>query len=529
MDESATNEGISPRWYQSLYWRISIGFVVFLTLVLSVHIAFIVWMVDRAAGPMPGGSAYKFAKMVADDVGSGLARHPQLDLQQHVRRRYAQVPHPFFLLMTDGRLVSSAAPPEPSLMQFMGNELRRRVQLQLPPEPIRPYIGRASIVVDGNVVGLVTVPPRAPLMVILGRFAPRLAISGLVVLTVGTVLAATLIVRSPRRRLNALQEATRRVAAGNLSVRAPEEGADEIAALARAFNTMAVELGLRAEQLRAADQARRQLLADMCHELSTPLTAIRGYVEILLMKDVSFDSSAGEGYLGIIEQETHRMQRRIADLLDLARLEAGGGILAIQPVSVAQLFRYVVAMHESDCARKQIVLTTAAEPGAETVIGDQDRLEQVLQNLTANAIRHSPRDGRIELRAAARKTSVEITVSDTGEGIPPEHLPRVFDRFYKVDSARADRSGSGLGLSIAKAITERHGGAISVTSRPGETIFQVKLPLPDSKHVALEDPHPPEAYATSLPSPVWSTGWSLAQGSNATAALGAGPRPRTAE
>jgi len=504
MDEPATNEGTSPRWYRSLYWRIGIGFVVFLTLVLSVHIAFMVWMVDRAAGPMPGGSAYRFAKIIADDVGSGLARHQQLDLQQHVRRRYAQVPHPFFLLMTDGRLVSSAAQPEASLMQFMRNELRRRVQVKLPPEPIRPYIGRASIIVDGNVVGLVTVPPRAPLMVVLGRFAPRLAISGLVVLMIGTVLAATLIVRSPRRRLNALQEVTRRVAAGDLSARAPEQGEDEIAALARAFNTMAVELGLRAEQLHAADHARRQLLADMCHELSTPLTAIRGYVEVLLMRDVSFESSARERYLGIIEQETHRMQRRIADLLDLARLEAEGGILAIQPVSVAQLFGYVVAMHGSDCARKQIALTTAAEPGAETVVGDPDRLEQVLQNLTANAIRHTPRDGRIELRALAQEKSVDLTVSDTGEGIPPEHLPRVFDRFYKVDSARAGRSGSGLGLSIAKAITERLGGAIAVTSRPGETIFKVKLPLPNPKDVSAEDPGAPEAGETSLSYPVWS-------------------------
>jgi signal transduction histidine kinase len=326
-------------------------------------------------------------------------------------------------------------------------------------------------------------------MVVIGRFAPKLAMSGLGVLMIGTTLAAWLIVRSPRRRLNALQEATERVAAGDLSVRAPEDGKDEITALARAFNTMAVELGVRADELRAADNARRQLLADMCHELSTPLTAIRGYVETLLMDEVPFDAGARTRYLGIIEQEAHRLQRRIADLLDLARLEAGGGILTIQPVSVGQLLRDVVTTYGSDCARKQIALTASASPGAHAVLGDPDRLEQVLQNLVANAIRHTPVDGRIDLQAAALGNSVRITVTDSGEGIAAEYLPRVFDRFYKVNSTRGDSSpGSGLGLSIAKAITERHGGAISVTSRPGETVFEVTLPLADPKDMPVEGP-----------------------------------------
>jgi signal transduction histidine kinase len=335
----------------------------------------------------------------------------------------------------------------------------------------------------------------------------------LVVLMVGAILAATLIVRSPRSRLNALQAATRRVATGDLSARAPEGGEDEIAALARAFNMMAVELRARAEELRAADHARRQLLADMCHELSTPLTAIRGYVEMLLMNGGSFDSSARERYLGIIEQETHRMQRRIADLLDLARLEAGGGLLTIQPVSVAELFLYVVATYETECAAKDIAITTAAEPGAEAVLGDPDRLEQVLLNLMANAIRHTPRDGRIELRAAARAGRLHITVTDTGEGIPPEHLPRVFDRFYKVNPARTDRSsGSGLGLSIVKAIIERHDGAISVTSRPGETIFDVELPRSDRQAMPAGNPDAAGVLAAASPIPMRSLERNVAQG-----------------
>jgi two-component system sensor histidine kinase BaeS len=485
MSNRASPDLAAPRWYRSLYWRTGIGFVVFLMLVLGIQIVFLAWMVRGSTTALPGGSSWRFAQIVASDVQSRLAGDRQLDLPQYVSRNYAYVPHPFFVLMTDGQLITNRAAPDPSLRQFMRNELGRRVSGKLLQEPVRPFVGRASIVLDGHVAGLVVAPPRAPLLLVIGHFAPILAISGLVVLMVGASVAALLIVRSPHSRLNALHDATRHVAGGDLTARASEEGDDEISALARAFNVMAIELQARADQLRAADQARRQLLADMCHELATPLTAIRGYVEMLLMDGVSFDACTQKSYLGIIEQEADRMHRRISDLLDLARLEAGGGILTIQTVSVAHLFDGVVATFSGDCARKQISLTTTTERGATTVLGDPDRLEQVLRNLTANAVRHTPPRGSIQLRAAARGSSVHITVMDTGEGIPPAHLARVFDRFYKVDPARADRSpGSGLGLSIAKAITERHGGAISVTSRVGETIFEVRLPLPETKEMA---------------------------------------------
>jgi two-component system sensor histidine kinase BaeS len=182
-------------------------------------------------------------------------------------------------------------------------------------------------------------------------------------------------------------------------------------------------------------------------------------------------------------------------------------------VSLSQLFGSVAATHAADCARRQIALTAAAETDADTVLGDPDRLEQVLQNLVANAIRHTPRRGTIELRATARENSVHITVTDTGEGIPAEHLSRVFDRFYKVSSSLVDRSsGSGLGLSIARAITERHGGTISVVSRPGETVFEIILPVADRRDLppdlrpdlqpALRHDGHPQSHAPELVLPI---------------------------
>src|SRR5262249_27425682 len=178
----------------------------------------------------------------------------------------------------------------------------------------------------------------------------------------------------------------------------------------------------------------------------------------------------------IIADETARLERLIGDLLDLARLEGGGGSLQIEPVPVAELFARVVARHERAYENKGVTLTTSIEPGAETVDGDRDRLEQALQNRAANALRFAPDGGGVALSGGRAGDGVVIRIRDEGAGIAPEHLPHIFDRFYKTDASRADASGgSGLGLSIVKAIIERHGGRVSVASQPGRTVFELLL------------------------------------------------------
>jgi signal transduction histidine kinase len=243
---------------------------------------------------------------------------------------------------------------------------------------------------------------------------------------------------------------------------------------------MADDLDRRASELAASDRARRQLLADVSHELTTPLTAIRGYVETLAMPDLALDEAARMRYLGIVGDETMQLERIVGDLLDLAKLEAGGMTLRIQDVSISDLFARVVSRHERPCQDRQVTLATTVEAGAETVRADPDRLEQALQNLAANALRHAAAGGRIDLVASRSDGAILLAVKDTGAGISPEHLPFVFDRFYKADASRTtDTAGSGLGLSIVKAIVERHGGTVMAASTPGvETVFQIRLPAP---------------------------------------------------
>src|SRR3979490_286034 len=285
------------------------------------------------------------------------------------------------------------------------------------------------------------------------------------------------------KRLRHVQAAAERLGGGDLPARVPAGGGDEVAAVARSFNRMAEELAVRAEALAASDKARRQLLADVSHELMTPLTAMRGYVETLSMPELQLDHETAQRYLAIVMEETHRLEHIIGDLLDLARLEGGGGTMRKETVDVTWLFERVAMRHERELRERRVTLVQRVADGAAHVVGAPDRLEQALQNLAANALRHIEDGGQITLEA---EPGARLRVRDTGPGIAPEHLPLIFDRFYKIDAARKASGGSGLGLSIVKAIVERHGGTIVAYndsnnanhSNQRGAVFEIVLPPP---------------------------------------------------
>ena len=186
-----------------------------------------------------------------------------------------------------------------------------------------------------------------------------------------------------------------------------------------------------------------------------------------------------------MHQETHKLEAIIGDLLDLARLEGGGDTLEHDAVLVDDLFRRVADRHRPVLLDRAVTLTTDTAAGTPLILGDADRLEQALQNVAANAIRHTPDGGTVTLHAEPAGDRVRITVADSGPGIPPEHLPHIFDRFYKADASRAGTrvpSGSGLGLSIVRAIVVRHGGEIRAMNGPaGGALFELLLPAVDAK------------------------------------------------
>jgi two-component system phosphate regulon sensor histidine kinase PhoR len=231
--------------------------------------------------------------------------------------------------------------------------------------------------------------------------------------------------------------------------------------------------------LRKADRIRRDFVANVSHELRTPLTAVRGYVEALI--DGGADQADARRFLEIIGRHTLRMERLVRDLLRLARLDAGQEALEHLPCSVDSLFAGVeTELEDAIEARRQTVERHIA-PDAQTVSGDPAKLHDALRNLLENATNYSPEGARIVMGADRRNGRILLTVSDEGPGVPEADLPRIFERFYRVDKARSrdgrDPGGTGLGLSIVKHLIELHGGRVSAANRPhGGAVFTVDLP-----------------------------------------------------
>jgi two-component system OmpR family sensor kinase len=473
-----------PVWYRSLYWRIAFGFIALLAILLLAQGVLFLWLTDRFVGSS-SRTPSQLAALVAAEVATELERHPDLDVEQFVRTRFSHIYQPFLVMLRDGRRGSNrptALPPE------LGRALEARMHGGgMPREGFsrrggpRIPLEFEPILIRGEQTGVVAVPATPPpVSVALKELGPTLTWFGLGILAVGATVTALLIFRPAHNRLRTLEQAARALGEGRTDVRATEAGGDEVSSLARTFNRMAADLDSRASALTESDRTRRQLLADVSHELMTPLSAIRGYVETLGMPDVPLDTDTRRHYLGIVEEETHKLEAIIGDLLDLARLEGGGDTLRVEPVSVADLFKRVSDRHLPVMRDRGVVLEQQIAPGTPEIRGDAARLEQALQNLASNAIRHTPPGGRVVLEAAPVDNAVRIVVRDTGAGIPPEHLPRVFDRFYKVDAARSGTivpSGSGLGLSIVRAIVERHGGSVTASNAAdGGAMFELLVP-----------------------------------------------------
>ena len=471
----------SPRlsWYRRFYWRIGITFVAFVVVFLIVQ-GIILRRTPRAPGFDPF-RAPVLAAEVAADVAGILSSGQDIDLGARLRSRYP-IPDPdqvgwvVFVALRDGSMFSSAAAPVPEFVRLTALSAFGQRRL-VPTDGVLP-VTNTPVLVDDRLVGLVLVLVRPPRPSgIPHELGQLLTLPSTLLLIVATVVVAMLIFYPARRRLRALEYAAQRLGGGDLGARAPQAGGDEIARVAAAFNRMAGELQTRDAALRTSDALRRQMMADVSHELKTPLTAVRGYIETLRMPEVVLDEDRRHRYFETIDRETRRLERIVKDLLDLARYEHGAVVLQRRLFDIERLFENVAGRHERDAHTKGVAIRIHVDPGADQIVADPDRIEQAIENLVGNALRHTPAGGTITLSATQADGVATLSVSDTGAGIAPEHLPHVFERFYKVDTARAaDSTGSGLGLSITKAIIVRHLGTIAVTSQPGQTTFTVVLP-----------------------------------------------------
>jgi two-component system sensor histidine kinase BaeS len=295
------------------------------------------------------------------------------------------------------------------------------------------------------------------------------------VVVVGAAAATIVIAQHTLGPLRTLRAAAETVASGDLSARVPERGAEELASLARAFNLMA-------GRLEQQDRLKRDLTNDVAHELRTPITNLRCHLEAIVDGVVRVDAET----IGALGADVRQLERLVEDLGLLAQADAGQLRLTPEHVALSTVVTEIARDLAPRLAIAGITLDRDVAADAHVCV-DRIRLRQILANLLDNAIAHTPSGGRIVVAARANGAGAVVEVRDTGEGIAPEHLPHLFDRFYRADPSRSRRTGgAGLGLAIAKHLVTASHGTIAVASEPGRgAVFTVKLP----GDVSLADKH----------------------------------------
>ena len=308
--------------------------------------------------------------------------------------------------------------------------------------------------------------PDSPETLLLQRLGRIILLSALGAVVLALVVGA-LLARSLTHPIRDLTEATSAIANGKLGAQVAVRSHDEMGQLASSFNRMSSDLARSTEM-------RRQMTADVAHDLRTPLSLLLGYTEAL--HDGKFRGS--QQTYAVMHDAAQQLQHLVEDLNTLALADAGELKLMRQPVAPQALLERTVRAFAARAQAQQVALAVESGSDAPLVDVDPDRIFQVLANLVANALRYTPAGGKVSLSARPQDAGVAMCVQDTGSGIAPEHLPYVFDRFYRADQARHGQSGeAGLGLAIARSIVESHGGTISVQSTPGQgAAFTIWLP-----------------------------------------------------
>lgn len=286
--------------------------------------------------------------------------------------------------------------------------------------------------------------------------------------TIAALVVGLFLARSITRPLVELTDAARAMGRGHLKQEVPVRSRDELGELAAAFNDMSAAID-------QANQQRRQMTADIAHDLRNPLMVMTGYIEA--MRDGVLKPT--DERFSMMHDEAQHLLHLVADLRTLSLADANALALNCSPIAPTTVLERTVQRFQHQAAQQDIALELNCEPDLPAIEVDAERMAQVLGNLTSNALRHTPSGGRVLLSAQRAEHSIQLIVQDSGEGIDPQALPHIFDRFYRADTSRTgDDGASGLGLTIARSIVIAHGGDLTAESRRGVgSRFTIDLPL----------------------------------------------------
>lgn len=478
------------RWRFGLRWRLALGFAVILALALGSVALF----TGKAAEREVANVQTEQDRVRAGRVVVALAEYHETNgdwdgVQEFVRRTSFQTERDIIVLDSEGGVIAESSPPDDRRRhrRFFGHHDDEHHPV--PPEHFAP------IVASGSEVGSVAVAPRGrggfgPLPLPdrdtpplpdaeppsdaeppLTRFADAvrktLTIAGLIAGAAG-ILLVVLLSRRMLASIGSLTAAARGLGNGDMSSRAAVKGNDEIAELGRTFNSMA-------DALEESERQRRAMMSDVAHELRTPLSNIQGHIEA--MQDGLMEADTAT--LDTVHRQALYLNHLVDDLRLLAAAEARELPLEREPTPVKEIVDRVVASFKPSAEAASVRLEAEIDDGLPSLHLDRVRMEQVVANLVDNAIRHTPSGGTVVVAATTEEDSVRVEVADTGQGIPTDALPHVFDRLYRVDPSRErGTGGSGLGLTIARQLVEAHGGTIWAESEEGSgSRFGFDLPL----------------------------------------------------
>ena len=314
-------------------------------------------------------------------------------------------------------------------------------------------------------------------------YVARASASAVAAIVLLTALIGFLVFRLLTKRLNRLACEMERATASRFTVEPGfgdiKPGGDEIDALSRAFVDMSRQIRTQIEQLKENDRLRRELVSNISHDLRTPLSAMQGSIETLLIKGESMSDADRDRYLRIARKHTVRLGTLIGDLFELAKLDSASVTPSLEAFSLAELVQDIAQEFHLESERKRIQLDVEADTAGALTMGDIGLIQRVLENLVKNAIRFTPEGGEVTISITEQEDSVAVAVSDNGPGISETDIPRIFDRFYRaLDGEEARSDSSGLGLAIVKRILDLHDSRITVTSKlDAGTRFEFELPL----------------------------------------------------
>ena len=359
----------------------------------------------------------------------------------------------------------------------------------------RPFIAvpiRSGMEANAPVVGVLLMTPVSAANNTLPDFvneAGQVVLRTSLIVAILAALAAILFARTITRPLAKVTEATRVLTSGDYSARVLTHAPGELGELAHNFNDMAAQLQRDVEELRKQELWRRELIMSITHDLATPLTAIAGLGDALV-DGVNQSREDYEETGRVIVRETLRLRRLVKDLHMMAKVEAGALEPQRRPVRLAPLVDEVLAVLVTEFERSSVEPRNMISYSLPTADADPDMLTRVVSNLCDNALQHTPPGGSVTIEALPQANTLAVSVTDTGKGIPPEALERVFERFFRADSARQSLTGgSGLGLAIVRAIVEAHGGRIWAENVAGAGArFTFTLPLTQQASPVSEEP-----------------------------------------